>query len=87
MNFYSIHLTTFMLTSYNKYRGTVTNTNVIRSGGVITAATIIMVRNACLRYADSMLPVIILILASTNAMMGSWNTTPISSVSVVNVDT
>ena len=40
---------TRMLTSYNMYNGIVTRTSVIKSGGVITAATSIMMINECLR--------------------------------------
>ena len=42
-----------MLASYNKYNGTVTKIRVIKSGGVITAATSIIMRNECFRYFDS----------------------------------
>lgn len=49
----STHLATRMLTSYSKYNGMVTKMRVIKSGGVITAATSIMMRNECFRYFDS----------------------------------
>ena len=38
------------LISYNKYNGIVTKIRVIKSGGVIIAATIIMIINACFLY-------------------------------------
>ena len=45
----SIRFKTPMLTSYNKYSGMVTKTNVIRSGGVMMAATTMMMTKACFR--------------------------------------
>ena len=45
----STHLATRILTSYSKYNGMVTKTRVIKSGGVITAATSIIMRNECFR--------------------------------------
>ena len=56
----STHLVTLMLISYNRYRGMVTRMSVIRSGGVMMAATSIMMRNECLRYLDSICDVMIL---------------------------
>lgn len=44
-----------MLISYNKYKGLVTRMRVIKSGGVIMAATSIMMRNECFRYFESIL--------------------------------
>ena len=49
----STHLATRILTSYSKYNGMVTRIRVIKSGGVITAATSIMMRNECFRYFNS----------------------------------
>ena len=48
-----------MLISYNRYRGMVTRMSVIRSGGVMMAATSIMMRNECLRYFESISDVMI----------------------------
>lgn len=48
--YFSTNLTILTLTSYNKYNGMVTSTKVIKSGGVIIAATSIMIINACLLY-------------------------------------
>ena len=64
----------------------VTKTRVIKSGGVITAATSIIMRNECFRYLDSMSEVMIPSFANTKAMTGSWNTTPMSNVRVVKVE-
>ena len=43
-------LTILTLTSYSKYNGIVTNIRVIKSGGVIIAATSIITINACFLY-------------------------------------
>ena len=48
--FASTILAILTLTSYSKYNGIVTKTRVIRSGGVIIAATSIMIINACFLY-------------------------------------
>ena len=56
------------------------------SGGVMMAATIIIIRNACLRYRESISADTISILAAIRAIMGSWNTMPISKDKVVKVD-
>ena len=64
-------LATLMLNSYNRYNGIVTKISVIRSGGVIIAATTIMMRNAYLRYLESISDVIKPIFANTKAKTGS----------------
>ena len=43
------------LISYSIYNGIVTNIRVIKSGGVIIAATAIIVKNACFLYFANML--------------------------------
>ena len=48
----STHRVTLMLISYRRYRGIVTRMRVIRSGGVMMAATSIMIRNECFRYFE-----------------------------------
>ena len=60
-----------MLISYNRYRGMVTRMSVIRSGGVMMAATSIMMRNECLRYFESISDVMIPSLDKAKAMTGS----------------
>ena len=75
-----------MLISYRRYKGIVTNINVIKSGGVIIAATNIMTMNECLRYWASISEVTMPSLPRKKAMMGNWNTTPMTSVSDTNVD-
>ena len=64
----------------------VTNINVIRSGGVIIAATNMIMTNECLRYLANVLEVTIPILPRKNAITGNWNTTPITIVSETNVE-
>ena len=49
VTYLSTHLATRILTSYSKYNGMVTKMRVIKSGGVITAATSIIMRNECFR--------------------------------------
>ena len=48
--FASTILAILTLTSYSKYNGIVTKTRVIKSGGVIIAATCIMTIKACFLY-------------------------------------
>ncbi len=60
---------------------------VIKSGGVMMAATIIITMNECLRYSDNMAEVTTPIFPRKNAITGNWNTTAITSVSDTKVDT
>lgn len=66
------------------YKGIVTSISVIKSGGVMIAATNIIRIKACLRYlankAESTNPSFV----KAKTMTGSWKTTPMSNVSVVN---
>ena len=62
------------------YNGRVTRIKVSTSGGVIIAATSIIISNACLRYFDIWEELRILILARINAITGNWNTIPNRSV-------
>ena len=60
-----------MLISYNRYRGMVTRMSVIRSGGVMMAATSMIMRNECLRYLESISDVMIPSFDNAKAMSGS----------------
>ena len=60
-----------MLISYNRYRGMVTRMRVIKSGGVMMAATSMIMRNECLRYLESISDVMIPSLDKAKAMTGS----------------
>lgn len=64
----------------------VTRISVIKSGGVMIAATNIMMRKECLRYWESISEVITPILPRKKAIMGSWNTTPMTSVNDTKVE-
>lgn len=48
-----------MLISYRRYKGIVTKMRVIKSGGVMMAATSMIMRNECLRYFESISDVMI----------------------------
>ena len=63
----------------------VTKTKVIKSGGVMIAATTMMTRKAYLRYCFNIEAVTISSLPKKNAMTGSWNTNPMTKVRVVKV--
>ena len=67
----STHRVTFMLLSYRRYNGIVTKMRVIKSGGVIMAATSIMMRNECFRYLESISDVMMPSFDNANAMTGS----------------
>ena len=73
------------LTSYSKYNGIVTKTRVIKSGGVIIAATSIMTIKACFLYFAKSREEMNSNLAKKNIITGNWNTIPIMNVRVVNV--
>ena len=60
-----------MLISYNRYKGMVTRMRVIKSGGVMMAATSMIMRNECLRYLESISDVMIPSLDKAKAMTGS----------------
>ena len=60
-----------MLISYRRYRGIVTKMRVIKSGGVMMAATSIMMRNECLRYLESISDVMMPSFDKAKAMTGS----------------
>ena len=60
-----------MLISYRIYKGIVTKMSVIRSGGVMMAATSIMMRNECLRYFESISDVMMPSFDKAKAMTGS----------------
>ena len=75
-----------MLISYNRYKGMVTKIRVIKSGGVMMAATSMMIRKECLRYFERMSEEMNPSFANAKAMTGSWKTTPIKSVRVVKVE-
>lgn len=85
-DFVFVVLRTNMLISYKPYIGIVTNMSVKMSGGVIMAATIIIIMNAYDRYFFNVPTSINPIFPSTKAMTGSWNTIPIKNVKVVNVE-
>ena len=63
----------------------VTKTNVIKSGGVMIAATNMMTRKAYLRYCFNIEAVTTSNLPKKNAMTGNWNTNPMTNVKVVKV--
>ena len=63
----------------------VTKTKVIKSGGVIMAATTMMTSKAYLRYCANMLALTTFSLPKKKAMTGNWNTKPITKVKVVKV--
>ena len=48
-----------MLISYRRYNGIVTKMRVIKSGGVMMAATSIIMRKECFRYFESISDVMI----------------------------
>ena len=60
-----------MLISYNRYKGMVTRMRVIKSGGVMMAATSMIMRNECLRYLESISDVMIPSFDKAKAMTGS----------------
>ena len=60
-----------MLISYRIYKGIVTKMSVIRSGGVMMAATSIMMRNECLRYFESISDVMMPSFDKAKAITGS----------------
>ena len=60
-----------MLISYRRYKGIVTKMRVIRSGGVMMAATSMIMRNECLRYLESISDVMIPSFDDAKAMSGS----------------
>ena len=60
-----------MLISYNRYKGMVTRMRVIKSGGVMMAATSMIMRNECLRYLESISDVMIPSFDNAKAMSGS----------------
>ena len=60
-----------MLISYNRYKGMVPRMRVIKSGGVMMAATSMIMRNECLRYFESISDVMIPSLDKAKAMTGS----------------
>ena len=64
----------------------VTSINVIKSGGVIIAATSMMTTKECLRYWASIADVMTPILPRKKAITGNWNTTPMTSVSDTKVE-
>ena len=64
----------------------VTSISVIKSGGVMMAATSIIARKECLRYWESMSEVTTPILPRKKAMTGSWNTTPMINVNDTKVE-
>lgn len=84
---YAMCLVTLTLISYNRYNGIATNTSVITSGGVIIAATSIIIKKACLRYFAKTGYEMNPIFAILHMMTGSWKTIPITNVSVANVST
>lgn len=63
----------------------VTKINVIRSGGVMTAANTMMTRKAYLRYCASIVAFTTSSFPKKKAITGNWNTNPITKVNVVNV--
>ena len=60
-----------MLISYRRYKGIVTKMRVIKSGGVMMAATSMIMRNECLRYLESISDVMIPSFDNAKAMSGS----------------
>ena len=63
----------------------VTKTSVIKSGGVMMAATTMMTSKAYLRYRANILAVTTFNLPKKKAMTGNWNTKPMTKVNVVKV--
>ena len=63
----------------------VTKTNVIKSGGVMMAATTMMTSKAYLRYCFNIEAYTTSSLPKKNAMTGNWNTNPMTKVKVVKV--
>ncbi len=63
----------------------VTSISVIKSGGVMIAATSIMMIKECFLYLDNRSDVTKPNLPRKNAITGNWNTNPITNVSDVKV--
>lgn len=64
----------------------VTKISVIKSGGVMMAATNIMTKKECFRYFDNNSDDTKPNLPRKKAITGSWNTSPMTNVSETNVE-
>ena len=64
----------------------VTRIRVIKSGGVMMAATSMMTMSACFRYLESIHEETTPNFPRKKATTGNWKTTPITSVNETNVE-